>query len=83
MFEFIIEAALVEGMLAEEVDSGEGETTLAHAALHHLKDLSTGCVQIIITYIQCSACAGMCMCVFVCVHVAVWIDIYMYMSCGT
>jgi len=44
MFELIIEAALVEGMLAEEVDGREGETTLAHAALHHLKDLSTGCV---------------------------------------
>ena len=42
MLKLIVEAELVEGVLAEEVDSRQGQTSLAHTALHHLKYLSTG-----------------------------------------
>ena len=42
MLKLIVETELVEGVLAEEVDSRQGQTSLAHTALHHLKYLSTG-----------------------------------------
>ena len=42
MLKLIVQTELVEGVLAEEVDSRQGQTSLAHTALHHLKYLSTG-----------------------------------------
>ncbi len=42
MLKFVIQAILMEGVLTEEVDGREGQTTLAQAALHHLEHLGTG-----------------------------------------
>ena len=41
MLKLVVQAVLVEGVLAEEVDSRERETTLAQTALHHLEHLGT------------------------------------------
>ena len=41
MLQFILEAVLVEGVFAEEVDGGKTETSSTQTALHHLEDLGT------------------------------------------
>ena len=41
IFKLIIETALMEGVLAEEVDGGWRQPSLAQTALHHLEDLRT------------------------------------------
>ena len=41
ILKLVIETALMEGMLTEEVDSWERETSLAQSTLHHLEDLGT------------------------------------------
>ena len=41
LFKLIIQAILVEGVLTQEVDSRQGEATLALTTLHYLEDLGT------------------------------------------
>ena len=45
MLKLIIQAALVEGVFTEKVNSREGQTTFAKTALHHLKDFGTSGVS--------------------------------------
>ena len=56
ILKLVVQAALVEGVLAEEVDGGEGEATLAQTALHYLEDLGTGSGEV-------RVCEHVCVCV--------------------
>ena len=73
MFKLVYKTVLVEGVLAEKVDGREGEATLAHAALHHLKHLSTVCVCVCVCvcvwYVRVCVCVCVYVCVCTCVHV--------------